>query len=280
MMSRAVRRFDRLSTAAKLLLILTAVLLPIGIGLAWVGVSGAQNATDALRGRSEDQSRAAARAIESLIARNSLALRVAAAAAIRNGNANPCDDAVRALATAPAISHRFTLGDGDGRLLCSSDGFQPRSPLPLVAPGDIRMWIDPNGSEIDIRIGVIGGMATASLSRDEIRSAAVDVAGEIKSLSVTDGKTDLHIIGAAPHPNDGLTWVDWPIGNEALVVRIGSSEARITAVDRLILLLPVLMWVLAALVASDPSAQAAPTRRDQLQSGRRTPTPPQARSVG
>ena len=249
MMSRAARRFERLPTAGKLLLILTAVLLPIGIGLAWVGESGIQEATDALRGRSEDQSRSAARAVESLIARNSLALRVAAAAAIRNGNANPCDDAVKALATAPAISRRFTLRDGDGRLLCSSGGFQPKSATPLVAPGDIRMWVDPNDSEIDIRIGVIGGMATASLSREEIRSAALDVAGDIKALTVTDGKADLHVIGAAPQFDSNMTWVDWPIGNEALVVRIGSSEARITTLDRLILLLPVLMWVLAALVA-------------------------------
>ena len=73
-------RFARLPTAVKLLLILTAVLLPIGIALAWIGETGIRQASAALDGRSKDQSRAAARAIESLIARNSLALRIAAAA--------------------------------------------------------------------------------------------------------------------------------------------------------------------------------------------------------
>ena len=39
-----------LPTAAKLLLILTAVLLPIGIALTWVGETGIREANAALRG--------------------------------------------------------------------------------------------------------------------------------------------------------------------------------------------------------------------------------------
>ena len=46
-------RFARLSTAAKLLLILTAAILPIGIALTWVGESGIRQANAALGGRAE-----------------------------------------------------------------------------------------------------------------------------------------------------------------------------------------------------------------------------------
>ncbi len=67
-------RFERLPTAAKLLFILTAVLLPIGIALAWVGETGIRQANAALDDRNQVQSRTSARAIESLIARNALAL--------------------------------------------------------------------------------------------------------------------------------------------------------------------------------------------------------------
>ena len=70
----AADRVGRLPTAAKLLLILTAVLLPIGIALVWLGESGIRQANIALKGRAEDQSRAAAEAMEGLLARNALAL--------------------------------------------------------------------------------------------------------------------------------------------------------------------------------------------------------------
>ena len=50
-------RFARLPTAAKLLLILTAVLLPIGLALAWIGENGIRQAKVALEGRRRATSR-------------------------------------------------------------------------------------------------------------------------------------------------------------------------------------------------------------------------------
>src|SRR3954454_9942891 len=102
-------RFARLPTAAKLLLILTAVLLPIGIALAAVGEIGIRQADAVLQARNQDQSRAAANAIESLVARNALALRVAANGALVDGAAGACDRAVRSLAIAPGVAQNFEL---------------------------------------------------------------------------------------------------------------------------------------------------------------------------
>src|SRR5690242_17691339 len=119
-------RYSRLPTGAKLLLILTAVLLPIGIALAWIGNSGILQANAALEGRSQDRSRAAAKSIESLIARNALALRIAAEGALRDPRGDLCAEAAQALTTAPAISQRFSLRASDGRLLCTSGGFVPK----------------------------------------------------------------------------------------------------------------------------------------------------------
>src|ERR1044071_1281776 len=115
----AAERFAKLPTAAKLLLILTAVLLPIGIALTWIGQSGIQQANGALQGRARDQAKTAAHAIESLIARNALALRVAAAGALRKPRGNPCDEMAEALTTAPAISRRFALRSAEGDLICT-----------------------------------------------------------------------------------------------------------------------------------------------------------------
>ena len=249
MMGAASKRFERLPTAAKLLLILTAVLLPIGIALTWLGESGIKQANDALRGRGEDQARAAVQGVDGLIARNALALRVAAAGALREGQANPCADAASALATAPAITQAFTLRDVNGKLLCVSGDAQPRENLPLVAPGDIRVWIDADTPKVSLRVGVAGGMATMGLTKEEVRAAALDGARGIRSLTISDRQNELRVIGSDPGGEPGLTTVDLPLGNGALTARVGFVGVRIATLDRLMLLLPVLMWVLAALVA-------------------------------
>jgi len=41
---------------------------------------------------------------------------------------------------------------------------------------------------------------------------------------------------------------EWPIGRGTLAARVGTARERITTLDRLLLLLPVLMWVAAALI--------------------------------
>ena len=243
----AAERFQRLPTAAKLLLILTALLLPIGVALAWLGETGIREADQAIAGRNEDQARAAVKSIESLIARNALALRVAAAGAFHNPRGDLCATAADALATAPAITRSFALRSPSGEILCSNGGFLPRDANPLVAPGDIRTWIDPSWREIDIRVGVAGGMATASLASSELRAAARDSGAPVKFLEIRDGDNALGVI-SADNPNGDLSLSEWPISNGNLKIRVGMPHERITTGERLLLLLPLLMWILAAVV--------------------------------
>ena len=240
-------RFARLPTGAKLLLILTAVLLPIGIALAWIGNNGIIQANSALEGRSEDQSRNASKSIDSLIARNALALRIAAAGVLRNPRGDLCSEAAQALTAAPAISQRFSLRASDGRLLCASGGFIPKEASPTVPDGGIRVWLDPDGREIDIRVGVTDGMVTASLPAAELRNAVGDTGAPIRYAAIRNRDSTMTIIGADPGA-DALSLTEWPIGNGNLVARIGMAHQRITTGDRLMLLLPLLMWIAAAAV--------------------------------
>jgi two-component sensor histidine kinase len=243
----ASERFARLPTAAKLLLILTAVLLPIGIALAWLGESGIRQANGALQGRSEDQARAAGQAIESLIARNALALRIAANGALAAGPGNACERARRSLAIAPAVSERFELEDTNGNPVCTSGHASDTSELPLVAPGDIRAAIAPGVDAVAVRAGVIGGMATTLISVDELRTAAAQSGSGVSALSLSDRARELPIV--APKGADGrLRMIQWPISNGNLVVRVGVERKRVATIDRLLLLLPLLMWVAAAIV--------------------------------
>lgn len=239
-------RFARLPTGAKLLLILTAVLLPIGIALAVMGSAGIREANAALQDRSAEQGQSASRAIESLIARNALAVRIAANGSLAEGPRGACERARGSLAIAPAIAQTFELEDPDGQPLCSTGQVADPGGLPAVPPGSIHVAISPALNAIAIRDGVNGGMATITIPLDEIRTATTQSGAQLRSLVLSDGARELHVIDPPAGSNVRLAMSNWPIGNGDLTARVGIKEQRITTVDRLILLLPVLMWVAAA----------------------------------
>lgn len=241
-------RFERLPTGAKLLLILTAVLLPIGVALTFMGSSGIREANAALEGQSQDQGRAAVQGIESLIARNALALRVAANGALGEGSAAACDRAQRSLAIAPAVAQSFELETADGKALCAEGDVGNTSGLPIVAPGAITVRISPELNAVEIRDGVNQGMATISIPLHEIRTAALASGSNVRAMSLRDGYRELRVVSLPEGSNVRLATSEWPIGNGDVVARVGIKTQRITAIDRLVLLLPVLMWVAAALV--------------------------------
>ena len=144
-----------LPTAAKLLLILSLVLLPIGLALFAIARDGIEQANGVLKARSDDQGRAASRAIESLVARNALALRIAANGALAEGG-DLCARANRSVSIAPGVAQRFEIDSVDGEPLCVVGQVPPTSDLPLVAPGDIKLRIAADRTSLVFRVGVIG----------------------------------------------------------------------------------------------------------------------------
>ena len=244
----AAERFARLPTAAKLLVILTAALLPIGIVLVWLGESGIRQANSALFQRSQDQLRMGASAVESLIARDALALRIAANGALADGTANACERARRSLAIAPAVAQNFELENPDGKPLCANGSVGDTSGLPQIAPGDIRLQLGADGRSIDVRVGVINGMATTAVPLRELRNVALAADFDIQTLVLHDATQELAVVGPSADPGIRLHVGDWPIGKGELRARVGTVDRRLTAVDRLVLLLPVLMWIAAALI--------------------------------
>jgi two-component sensor histidine kinase len=241
-------RFARLSTAAKLLLILTAVLLPIGIVLVWFGETGIRQANEALKGRAEDQSRAAAEGMQSLVARDALALRIAANGALTGGRTDACQRAQRSLTIAPGVAQSFELETPDAEPICSAGTVGETGALPLAAPGDVKVRIAPNRDAVAIRVGVIGGMATALVPVGELRTAALEAPGDVASVILHDGAQELGVLATPAAPAFELRFSEWSIGSSALLARIGAPDRRITTTDRLVLLLPVLMWIAAAMV--------------------------------
>ena len=241
------QRYAGLPTAAKLLLILTAVLLPIGIGLALIGERGIRQADAVLDARNQDQSRAVTQAIESLVARNALALRIAANGALATGPAGVCDRALRSLAIAPGVGQSFELETADGQPICAIGEIGDTGTLPHIAPGDVRVRIAPDSIGVAVRVGVNRGMATAVVGLDELKKAIAGAGADIVSLVLQDDLRELRVLGPPP-AGSKLRFTQWPIGNGNLSARIGVERKQVTTLERLLLLLPLLMWIAAAMI--------------------------------
>jgi two-component sensor histidine kinase len=249
-MERRPSPLERWPTGAVLLLLLSAALLPLGLLLAWVAQQNIDETNRALVERADQQGTAAELAIESLIARNALALRVAANGAISSGAADPCVVAKRSLSVSPAVAQQFRIRRQDGTPLCSVGQFDGERPELVVAPGDIRTWVSAQ-KLIHYRVGVVGGMATGVLTPAEIRQAALDATEGLYGLSVGDGSNIVQVINV-PLPADGSRHPRdraYSISGGQLRVRTVTAIERTTFVDLTLMLLPLLMWVAATLLS-------------------------------
>jgi len=251
MMAALASRLGALPTAAKLLIYISLALLPLGLGLVWVAGGGIRAANESNLEHAETQGIAATRAIESLIARDALALRIAANGALRATSRDPCATAAQSLALSPGVANTFALHDSNGRLLCAKGTSHLTRGNLLIAPGDIRMWISPDDNTVFVRVGVIGGMATGSLTREQLLAAALTTGEELTRLAISAGQAEMVVIKkTAPQGVDGqLQQWAYPIANGQLKVKVAAWTPSITTIERLLILLPVLMWVVAALIS-------------------------------
>ena len=249
-MATPADRFSRLSTPAKLLLILTAALLPIGFGLGWVAYNGIRQANAALETRSDERAKVAARSVESLLARNALALRIAANGRIGNGGSRSCEIVQQSLTIAPAVAQRFHLDIDGGEPSCTIGDLGNVGSLPEVAPGDIQLSVAPNDDSVIVSVGVIGGVATTVIPDNEIRGAALEGNTGVDALMIKDGEREMDVIVSEDpiQPGQRRSLSSWPIGNGRLSIEIQGRVPAVTTFDRLVILLPLLMWFVAALI--------------------------------
>ena len=242
--------FDRLGTTAKLLLALSLILLPIGGLLVWSVLRNLEIASATIANAADQRARLSSRTLESLIARNALAMRVAANAAIRNKGADPCADAVSTLAIAPAVARRFEIEQVDGRPLCAVGDFSDIVNPPRTSAGEIRVWIAEDGRSLLLRTGVAGGSATTRLTRPELADALQSEGAEFSSALLTDGRRQIVLIGGPGVAEGGEGVYAQPIapGSGPLDVRITSPSHPVSLAEQLMILLPLAMWFVASLV--------------------------------
>ena len=242
--------FGRLSTTAKLWVILSAAILPLGLVLAWVAAQSIDQANRALVISAQNQSQAAMRQVDGLIARNVMALRISGNAAVREPTADPCAVARQALSMSPGVAPSFALRDPSGRQICSVGQIEDQRRALLVAPGAVSFWLSPSGSSLYYRVGLVGGnAATGVLSREDLRNATAVGGDALREFTLSDGWIVVPLIDRPIMGNrfERETIArERSLANGQLTVAARVLTNQIANVDRGILLLPLLMWLAAA----------------------------------
>ncbi|HVF83589.1 MAG TPA: histidine kinase dimerization/phosphoacceptor domain -containing protein [Sphingomicrobium sp.] len=250
-MSEVTRWFQRLPTTGKLLVILSAAVLPLGLVLVWVAAQGIGTANSALIASAENQSMSAMRSVDGLIARHALALRIAANASLRTREENPCEVTRRALSVTGNAPRNFDLRDASGNSLCTVGSISTDRAALLVAPGAVRLWLSPGGSTLYYRVGILNGMATGTLTREELRESATAALGDVAGMSLSDGSQTMRL-NDSPQLASGFHQSierERPIAGGQLRARTTVLTDQVAVMDRGLILLPLLMWIVAAILS-------------------------------
>ena len=247
-MSARFPRFENWSTGTKLLLLMSAALLPLGLALAWTARTGIQESEKMLADVARGQALSGARAIDSLIARNALALRVAANGAVRSGG-DPCREISTSLALTPGVAQIFKFRDSNESLVCAKGDVRLTPLGPVIAPGAIELWASRADNALFYRVGVIGGMATGRLTSEELAAAVRDVDSGVRGLWIRDSRGERLELFESPEPSDEERYFrsSFPIADGRLEVTGLTATPRIEWRERLTVMLPVLMFIVAAL---------------------------------
>ena len=238
----------RLPTPAKILLIMTLALLPLGLASAWLATRGLGSANDIIEARARDQAQVAGDALGHLLRRNRLAVRVAANAAFAEGAGDPCARAQRSLAIAPEVAREFSLSGDDGQPICSVGQMGPAQPLQRLAPGDFASWISPGRDALYLRSGVVGGSATGRVTIPEMVASIVEKGVPVASVTLLSGADELIVMRRKGRGANTLD-VTLPVAQKDVRAQLSIIRPRVTALEQVLIFLPLLMWIAAAIIS-------------------------------
>lgn len=243
--------WERLKTGPKMLAILTFGLLPLGIIAILTSIHSARENSAERAAQTLARLDEKAERLNELLAQAAGTIRAAnAAVAAAPDDARICGVALMRLATLQPIRGRYALYRPDGRVRCATAGFAPTS-TPAADPG-MSLGISPDGQTLRLALyddnGRIEGVA--EFARAGLR--------ELTFIPGTSADFDLELLGGGRRMllrNDyrAVPFVQAvsdiaPIGEEGFQLRIRLGAVPIRLTDVILIMLPVMMWVAAALI--------------------------------
>lgn len=246
-------KLARLPTGAKMLLILSLGLLPLGIIAL---LASTQNIRENSQRRAEEtQARLEIKAqrLNSAIERSALTIGAASAAlAAAPTRSATCSATLERLEGAQSIPGRYALFAGSGTARCATPGFTP--PPEMLEPKGrrLRIEISPDGEALRFAffnevgqpegVGEFTRLALAELSYIPGTTPAFDL-----ELSGGDRRMMLrnqYQAGPLMH----TVQRSMPVADNRLQLSIALSARPVSATEFLIMITPLLMWIFAAVI--------------------------------
>jgi two-component sensor histidine kinase len=249
--ARAKTAYRGLSTGIKMLIWLFAALLPLGLVAILASLYSARD----YRANRQIETRTivaeSAAKLTAAIARTTLALRTNAATIARSeARRLSCDEAVVELEATQPSGTRFAFFGPGSRPLCATRGFKPDHPALIVGPGGHQLEMSDDGSGISLAVsdssGAIVGVALlprttlAEVARPRLEPGSYGL-----TLWQENEALPLAEIGDEG-PLGQRFATDAPLGETTLSLQMVIIGSPIRAVEVLMVLLPILMWIAAA----------------------------------
>jgi two-component sensor histidine kinase len=245
-------RFARLATGTKLLLILAAALLPLGLIAIFASVTSAQENNAARRGETLQRLELKAQRLNTAFSRSVLTISTASDAVSLSAKASRvCETTLARLEQSP-VPARYGLFGGAGELRCGSAGFRPPAAPAHPAHGGTIARISEDERRLDLFVFGEGGKleGVAEFDRETLHDLTY-IPGTSRDFNLDlsqPGRT--MVLRREFKPG---RWRQQVAGTEdvaagQLQLSILLSALPITFTDVLGILLPVLMSILAAAI--------------------------------
>jgi two-component sensor histidine kinase len=234
-----------------MLLILSLSLLPLGLIAILATIQSAHQKNEDRREQTLSRLEIKAQRLNAAFSRSDISIHTASTAIALSPPGSPlCRTMLRRLEGEP-VPARYILFAADGRQHCASAGFAPPLPAPAKSDG-VRAEIAPDGAAL--RLTVFGGDGRPegiSEYRRETLSKLTDLPGASRNFDLELTQAGRRMIlrhGYQPGRFHHTVHGQSPVVDGQLQLSITLSALPITAAELVMILLPILMWLLAALI--------------------------------
>ena len=245
-------RWSRLPSGPKMLLILSLGLLPLGIVAILASIYSARENSEQRAEQTLARLDEKAERLDELLARSVGTMRAASAAVAAAPPESPiCERVLARLASLQVAPGRYALYGPDGQLRCASAGFAPQ-PSRAAAGGVQRLEIMPDGETL--RLTLLTDAGTVEAIAEFGRGALTT----LTFIPGTRADFNLELIGAGRRmvlredyrrmPFVSPISEVAPIADGRLQLRIMVGTVPVHAIDVLLILLPVMMWIAAGFI--------------------------------
>ena len=245
-------RFARLPTGLKMLLIFSAALFPLGLIAILASIQSAEQKWADRRAETLTRLEIKAQRLNSAFSRSVLTINTASVAiALTSERSEVCRTTLRQLERGP-VPVRYALYSANGRPRCASAGFTPSPGPARAARSGTVARIRHDGSALSLFVFGEGGAleGVAEYGRPALRDLTyIPGTRPDFDLDLADGRRQMELRSDFK----GGPWRQTvesvaPVAGGQLQLRIQLSTVPISVADMLLIMLPVLMWLFAALI--------------------------------